>query len=426
MPRQKSTHVDSAQAVGARIREARTRAGLRQRDLSFPGCTVAYISRIESGARIPSLQLLREIGKRLGVSADFLATGADAPTEKLALTDAQLAFRLGDLATARQDFGRLAESSDGVVRRGALLGLGELALLDGETDRAIEFLEEHDRLGLDQHVEPAAVEALVHAYLTRGERPAALALLERKLEQTAADPPCSFRLSVLYANALIDLGELDRAEVALAEPVKALGSSPDPIAFARCLWSQSRLQTARGSNDLAASYAEQALAIIKGTEHEEYAARAHHLLAYIELERGNPSRALDLLEEARPLVERSADRAALALFQLERARALAALERHAEALAIARELIRESEHLSPVDAARALAIIAGIHADAGESEQALELFEAAANALADVDNAPMLVALYTRWSELLEQSGDTQAALTVARRALAARSSVSR
>ena len=77
MPRQKSTHVDNPQAVGERLKEARERAGLSQRQLSFPGCSPAYISRIESGDRIPSLQLLRELGKRLGVSEDYLATGAE-------------------------------------------------------------------------------------------------------------------------------------------------------------------------------------------------------------------------------------------------------------------------------------------------------------------------------------------------------------
>ena len=52
-------------------------AGLTQRQLGFLGCTAAYISLIESGSRIPSFQLLREFGRRLGVTADWLATGAD-------------------------------------------------------------------------------------------------------------------------------------------------------------------------------------------------------------------------------------------------------------------------------------------------------------------------------------------------------------
>jgi transcriptional regulator with XRE-family HTH domain len=49
--------------------------------LSFPGCSPAYISRIEAGDRIPSLQLLREMGQRLGVSEDYLATGKERHDE---------------------------------------------------------------------------------------------------------------------------------------------------------------------------------------------------------------------------------------------------------------------------------------------------------------------------------------------------------
>src|SRR5947207_14005515 len=101
MPRQKSTHVDSPAAVGERLKVARERAGLSQRQLSFPGCSPAYISRIEAGDRIPSLQLLREMGKRLGVSEDYLATGAERADESAAMADAELALRLEARSVAR-------------------------------------------------------------------------------------------------------------------------------------------------------------------------------------------------------------------------------------------------------------------------------------------------------------------------------------
>ena len=59
------------------MREARLAAGLSQRELSFPGCSSAYISRIERGERIPSLQVMREIARRTGVSEQVLAFGGD-------------------------------------------------------------------------------------------------------------------------------------------------------------------------------------------------------------------------------------------------------------------------------------------------------------------------------------------------------------
>ncbi len=168
MTQQKLSHVDSAVAVGGRIKELRKQRGLRQNDLAFPGCTPAYISRIEAGARVPSVQLLREIGKRLGVTADYLAMGDDLATStsaaELALADAQLAQRLGDAEAAAEGFTNLVNSDDPQIRRGALLGLAQLAIERGSIQEAISLLEDFDDLtDPDMRVEPAAVEALAHA-----------------------------------------------------------------------------------------------------------------------------------------------------------------------------------------------------------------------------------------------------------------------
>ncbi|HVW89217.1 MAG TPA: helix-turn-helix transcriptional regulator [Gaiellaceae bacterium] len=73
MPRSLKTHVRPG--VGERLREARVLAGLTQRQLSFDGCTAAYISRLEADARTPSLQLLHELAGRLGCDPGWLATG---------------------------------------------------------------------------------------------------------------------------------------------------------------------------------------------------------------------------------------------------------------------------------------------------------------------------------------------------------------
>ena len=80
MPRRPSNHVDDPIAVGERLRQAREAAGLTQRELSFEGCTAAYVSRIEAGARVPSLQILHEFAKRLGVTPEYLATGQPEET----------------------------------------------------------------------------------------------------------------------------------------------------------------------------------------------------------------------------------------------------------------------------------------------------------------------------------------------------------
>jgi transcriptional regulator with XRE-family HTH domain len=97
MPRRPSNHVDDPIAVGQRLRQAREAAGLTQRDLSFEGCTAAYVSRIEAGARVPSLQILHEFARRLGVRPEYLATGGlDGEGLSSELLEAEVALRLGD------------------------------------------------------------------------------------------------------------------------------------------------------------------------------------------------------------------------------------------------------------------------------------------------------------------------------------------
>jgi transcriptional regulator with XRE-family HTH domain len=70
--------------IGDRIRERRLALGLSQRDLASEGVSYAYISRIEANTRRPSVRALRKLAVKLGVSAHWLETGEDDPTEELA------------------------------------------------------------------------------------------------------------------------------------------------------------------------------------------------------------------------------------------------------------------------------------------------------------------------------------------------------
>ena len=73
--RERIPYIDDPLAAGRRLAGAREDAGLSQRALAFAGCSAAYISRIERGERVPSLQVLRELAHRCGVSEEYLAWG---------------------------------------------------------------------------------------------------------------------------------------------------------------------------------------------------------------------------------------------------------------------------------------------------------------------------------------------------------------
>ena len=77
LKRPRTPHYDDPIAVGNRLHAAREAAGISQRELAFPGCSAAYISRIERGERIPSLQVMRELARRIGISESALAYGRE-------------------------------------------------------------------------------------------------------------------------------------------------------------------------------------------------------------------------------------------------------------------------------------------------------------------------------------------------------------
>lgn len=74
MPRS-FAHVPDLHAFARRLRERREEVGMSQRQLAFPGCTAAYISRLEAAARMPSRQMIDRLAERLGTTREWLETG---------------------------------------------------------------------------------------------------------------------------------------------------------------------------------------------------------------------------------------------------------------------------------------------------------------------------------------------------------------
>ncbi len=116
--RARTPHYDDPEAVGRRIFDAREAAGLSQRELAFPGCSAAYISRIERGERVPSLQVMREIARRTGVSEHALAFGRDPldATVTACIRRAEAAEAKGRIADRAAAYQALARAASRVAR----------------------------------------------------------------------------------------------------------------------------------------------------------------------------------------------------------------------------------------------------------------------------------------------------------------------
>jgi tetratricopeptide (TPR) repeat protein len=414
VPRQKSTHVDDPQAVGDRLRAAREAAGLSQRQLAFPGCSPAYVSRIESGDRIPSLQLLRELGRRLGVSEDYLATGSDPRDRDGAVVEADVALRLGKLDEAEALYARLIDDApDETAQAVAHAGLGQVAYRRGDPRLAVERFE--TALGLSGESEgelPDLADSLGRAYAMVGELESAIAVFERALAaaEKRGEPLERIRFQLLLGEALIDSGNFGRAEEVLAGALAAGKDSLNPNVRIDLFWTQSRLHAERNDPETAARYARRALEVLSLTEDTYRTGRAHQLLAHIELDRGRPEEALELLAEGWPLLEASANPLERAQYRLEEARALAKLGRVEEAGALAMQISGVIADAHPEDAARSYATLAEVYEETGDRDRALELYELAAELLRPTNPNRYLAGIYARMAELHEAEGRADAA----------------
>jgi tetratricopeptide (TPR) repeat protein len=380
VPRRPSTHVDDPAAVGARIRAARLEAGLKQRELTFDGCTPAYLSRVEAGQRIPSLQILTRLAERLGTTADFLATGKVPEPDPL--FEAEVAARTGDVEGARRLYSRVTGPQP--VNARAEAALGRLAFDDGEHEAAIGLLESalaEPRLPFMERMSALELLGKALALLARFDESRLAFDQGLATAREAHDRLAELRFAVLLANLLIDRGNPERAEELLSTIIDDARKTQDPVAVSNLYWSQARLHLSQRRHDLAARYARMAHAVLDVTEHTVNAARALTLLAHIENDRGNHADALAFADEGAPVLAGAGNRLDEGMLLLEKARALGALDRREEAIGIALGAIPRFEHAHPTSAARGYAVAAEIFRDLGENARALELYELAVETL---------------------------------------------
>lgn len=417
MPRRPSTHIDDPGAVGARIRAARQGAGLKQRELTFDGCTAAYLSRVEAGQRIPSLQILTRLAERLGTTAEFLATGKHPEPDPL--FEAELAARTGDTDLARRLYREAAERGAGIVSARAEAALGRLAFDEGDHESAADLLEVAlARPDLPSSDRSTALETIGRTLAMLARFDESRAALDKGLSaaRESHDQLAELRFTVLLANLLIDRGNSEQAEELLSRIIDDARKTQDPVALANLYWSQARLHASQLRPDLAARFARMAHATLEATEHTVMAARALTMLAHIENDRGNHAEALAFADEGAPVLAAAGNRFEEGIVLLEKARALGALDRREDAIGIALGAVPRFEHAHPTSAARGYAVAAEIFKELGENARALELYELAVETL-PIENRHV-GDMYRAMGELHEAEGNPAEALEYFKRAL--------
>lgn len=416
--------LDLAREVGARLKAARARAGLTQRELAAPRYTKAYISALENGLIKPSMAALRFLARRLGaVPSDFLAD-EDTHWQRL---DAELRLAAGDWRAAADRFQAILDGGPSGMSRGlALLGLAEASYRLGLSHDTIVSATEAIELLNAAGRRPAAQRAtywLAAGHSASDDPARARMLFEELLAATTGDggdPDLRVRILVALATVESYAGDTSVA-IGLLEEARAIGADLDDRRRATLLHSLAQSYRLAGDLEGAVRTGIESLGLFRAADARAETASIENELALTYLGLGNLDAAEAHASEARAGMERNPDQFRLAHLGDTDARIALArgdLEQAGRLAGAAADLAAElGNRKALVDA---LMTVARTQRRSGDPSAASATLERAASA-AEVGPVGRLRLVLTEWSELAADRGDHAKAYELTRRALALR-----
>jgi transcriptional regulator with XRE-family HTH domain len=405
-----NSHV--ARRVGERIRLARTRMGLTQRQLAHGRYTAAYISALERGLAKPSMAALTFLSERLGVSVPDLVA-EERPTVGRMEADLLLAAGKPQEASDRYDTLLDAAGEDRRIRAELLRGRAEALCRLGRGYEAIGPAAEAAQLfdGLASPADAAMARYWLAGAHYQEDNPAeARGILQELLAADRAGltvaPDFRFRLLAMLGNVEAWDGESERALVYMEE---ARSLAEDITLRQRAgFLSGLALQYRRvGDFERSIRVGHESLALYQtaDAEREEAALDINLALTFIQL--GNLERAAEHLGRAAEIAARYDDRRIDS--DVAEAEAQLALERGDEAMASDRAqaaldaAARGGSYLAAVGAHLTLARIARRH---GDREAAEAAYESAATLLREHRAQTRGRDVLAEWADFRTESGD--------------------
>jgi len=407
MPRTRATTTRRPQVenpVGSRLRAARHKAGLTQRQLAGDRYTAAYISALELGLVRPSWAALTYLSGRLGLAMHDLVHEAQPGWDRLA-PDLQLAA--GDFQAAADGYTRLLQDASGtdaaMIRSGRAEALARLGRARDALPDAAAAYEELTHA--HQPVEAAyAGYWLAYAHHQLNNTDEARALLHQLLAEVRGGlmVQADFKLRLLLALAILESwdGHDDRA-LTLLEEGRALTGEMDDLRRATFLFSLANSYSETGDLEAALRAGNAALPLFEAANAERDATGLRNTLALTYLQLGNAARATELAAEARQMSARRSDEASLAFVAETEAQIALALGDHAtvrERVAEALELARASQNTHTESSA----LLTLARSQRQTNDRAAEdTYRQAAELLRKVGPRPRLAAVLREWSDLL-------------------------
>ncbi len=280
--------------LGRRIREARVAQGLTQGDLAGPEFSVGYVSRIESGARQPSKHTLTVLAGRLGVTPDFLMTGAeaeDALARRHDVDRAELALAGGDVDEAVALTATLLENHDlspwpDLARRARLVHALCYEAMGDLHSAIIELEDLAGAYGADEESAKVGI-ALSRCYRDNGDFPQAIEAGEHILRiletRGLAGTTEHIRLSVTVAAAYHESGHSGVAVRMARRAIKAAEANASPEAQAAAFWNASVFERRAGNTERAVELSQRALALLENGTSNRNIGRLRTAAALIQL-----------------------------------------------------------------------------------------------------------------------------------------------
>ncbi len=424
-------HRDSTEeTIGQRLKRLRRERGLSQRELASPGVSYAYISRIEGGARRPSVKALRMLARKLGVTADYLETGSeirDTEERELRIADAELELRLADdTADAERKLDSLlsdsVEAGDTLAASRASIALGLASAHAGHNHDAIERLEAGLELAdVSPSVRPDVYATLGRALAASGDTQRAVDLFERCLDEVSRESPDDFTAQVRFTTylsyALTDLGDLERAEGVLQDAIAKAEEATDAYSRVRLYWSVARLNDVQGRSAAALTYIRRAIALLDVTDDTLHLARAHLLAGSIMLSQDNVKGAGRHFELAERLYGPSAEPDDLAGLYAEQSKLAAQCGDADEAVRRGEAAVEAASDEYLRERGGALWALAEAKALQGDVDGAHEAFRQATDLLGEHGHRRDHVEAHRAWGKFLRRAGREEQALEVLERA---------
>jgi tetratricopeptide (TPR) repeat protein len=402
---------------------------LSQRDLSSPGVSYAYISRIEAGARTPSVKALRKLAQKLGVSVEYLETGRDirdVDDRELRLADAELELRLAENTAGAEK--KLSELLDEALAAGDLvsatrarLALGLVASSRGNHLDAVERLETVlETAQVSPTSRPDVYATLAQSYAALGAPERSVRLLERCISDVGDQPENATTrvwFATLLSYALTDAGDYDRARQVIREALQRADINADPYTRMRLYWSKARLAGIEGRSTEALESIREAIALLKTTDDSLHLARAYLMSAGIAATEGDADTARQHLGNAEKLLGAAPQPVDRAMLSIGKAR-IAALEGAGDAaVEHARSAIDVLGTSQPAEQGAAVWALAKGFVLQGNVESATDAYARAVDLLSVHGQRWHAGRAALEWADLLNQHGRAEEAEHILRRA---------